>query len=321
MKKLLKFTCLLLTATFYLSGYAQDDNKQLSDFERYKLQQNKKFQAFKDQREAHIKRLEQDYKNYLAGLSALQKEYEENDEPENAEIVADMIEYEKTVRKSAGKALREKDFEQPEKASEKQKNTSPNAGEKPTQKSKKPEELKKVESPKTQPTEESPKRKETREKTLKDKPELKADTALDSTAESFDPKAPRLLPLPENASRITSPFGPRMHPVLNKQLKHNGVDFGSPMNTEIYAAADGKVTVAQYSKSFGNFIMIEHDQDYVTVYAHLESMDVKPCDTVKQGAKIALSGNTGRSTGPHLHYEIRLDGTPVDPDDYFTQTP
>lgn len=308
MKNTLKITCFFLITVFYYPVHAQESNKKLTDFERYKLQQNEQLQEFKEKREADIKRLEQEYKNYLNGLSNLQKEYEENDEPEKAEHVADMIDYEKTVRKHAGKELKKEDFEK-------------EAVEEETQdQAEKPEEPEETVKKKTDDSKESPETKISIEKNQEANPETtgETDSPLKKDLE-FNPSSPTLIPLPQTAARITSPFGTRMHPVLNKKMKHNGVDFGSPMNTDIYAAANGKVTVAQYSKSFGNFIMVEHEDGYVTVYAHLESMDVKPGDTVKKGDKIALSGNTGRSTGPHLHYEIRLDGTPVDPDNYLTQ--
>ena len=130
---------------------------------------------------------------------------------------------------------------------------------------------------------------------------------------------PVLVPLPESKARITSPFGPRHHPILNRQRMHNGVDFGSGMNAQVYSAADGRVKLAQYSNSFGNWIIVEHSNGYTSVYAHLNSFKVKKGDVVKKGELIGLTGSTGRSTGPHLHYEVRLNGTPINPEGYLAE--
>ncbi len=313
MKNITAITVLALTIFCSLSTFAQEDKDKLSDFERYKLRQRQNLEEFVQNREAHLKRLEQDYKNYLKGLSSLQAEYEKNDEPEKAEMVKDMIEYEKTIRKNTNHELTDEDFEDDSEKDKAKIQPAKVKTAKSEEKGKpKVEKQKKVEKPNAS--------KSSKEKPEKQEPETIIENVEELTPKNdADPYTPNLVPLPESASRITSPFGTRMHPVLKREMKHNGVDFGSPMNTKTYAAANGRVTVAQYSKSFGNFIMIEHENGYVTVYAHLESMSVKPGDVVKKGDEIALSGNTGRSTGPHLHYEIRLDGTPIDPDDYLTQ--
>lgn len=114
--------------------------------------------------------------------------------------------------------------------------------------------------------------------------------------------------------RISSKFNPRrLHPVTGKVAAHNGIDFAVSTGTPVYAVADGEVTVAQYSSSAGNYITIKHNSQYITRYLHNSKMLVKPGETVKKGQKIALSGNTGRSTGPHLHYEIHINGKPVNP--------
>jgi len=130
---------------------------------------------------------------------------------------------------------------------------------------------------------------------------------------------PVLTPLPKSKTRVTSPFGMRNHPTLKRQKMHNGIDFGSGMNAPVYAAADGKVTLAQYSRSFGNWIMVEHAKGYVSVYAHLNSFNISAGLRLKKGEIIGYTGSTGRSSGPHLHYEIRLDGTPVNPSGYLTE--
>lgn len=308
MKTITAIASLTLTIFCSLSVLAQEGEEKLSDFERYKMRQRQNLEEFVQKREAHMKRLEQDYKNYLKGLSSLQAEYEKNDEPEKAEMVKDMIEYEKTIRKNTNNELTDEDFEDDSEEDEaKIQPAKVNTAKSEEKEEPKAGKLEKVEQPDTSDSSKE-----------KQKPETYIKSAEEFTPDGdADPYTPNLVPLPESASRITSPFGTRMHPVLKREMKHNGVDFGSPMNTKIYAAANGRVTVAQYSKSFGNFIMIEHENGYVTVYAHLESMSVKPGDVVKKGDEIALSGNTGRSTGPHLHYEIRLDGTPIDPEGYL----
>lgn len=114
--------------------------------------------------------------------------------------------------------------------------------------------------------------------------------------------------------RISSQFNPRrLHPVTGKVAPHNGVDFAVSRGTPIYSVADGVVTVAQYSPSAGNFITIKHNAQYLTRYMHNDKLLVKAGDKVKKGQQIALSGNTGRSTGPHLHYEVHINGKPVNP--------
>ncbi|HWA62492.1 MAG TPA: M23 family metallopeptidase, partial [Caulobacteraceae bacterium] len=134
-----------------------------------------------------------------------------------------------------------------------------------------------------------------------------------------------LMRTPVNATRISSVFGPRMHPILERVIFHKGVDFACPEGSPVYAAADGVIlSVADpaHSGGYGNFIKIRHSEHLVTAYAHLSHVEdgVAPGARVTQGQTIALSGNTGNSTGPHLHFEIQVDGTPVDPLSYQTTT-
>lgn len=112
--------------------------------------------------------------------------------------------------------------------------------------------------------------------------------------------------------RITSQFNPhRRHPVTGKVRPHNGTDFGVPVGTPVYAPADGVVERCTYQSAAGYYIVIKHQGAYSTVYMHLSKILVKPGQTVKANQRIALSGNTGRSTGPHLHYELRINNVPV----------
>lgn len=114
--------------------------------------------------------------------------------------------------------------------------------------------------------------------------------------------------------RVTSPFNPRrLHPVTGRVRPHNGVDFGMPVGSLVSAPSDGVVDKAGFSRSAGYFIVLRHSSTVSTVYMHLSKLSVHPGQRVKQGATIARSGNTGISTGPHLHYEVRIGGRAVNP--------
>lgn len=115
-------------------------------------------------------------------------------------------------------------------------------------------------------------------------------------------------------ARVSSPFNPRrLHPITKRIRPHNGVDFGVPMGTPIIAPSDGVVEhVAFQAHGAGRYIKIRHGH-ITTVYMHLSKPLVKPGQTVRKGERIALSGNTGGSTGPHLHYEFHINGRPVNP--------
>ncbi|QGP94112.1 Peptidase family M23 (plasmid) [Neomoorella glycerini] len=115
---------------------------------------------------------------------------------------------------------------------------------------------------------------------------------------------------------ITSGFGPRIDPVEDIDGFHTGIDIGVPMGTSVHAAADGVVVVAGWMGNFGYAVYIEHG-DMVTIYAHLSQIAVQRGQQVRAGDVIAYSGSTGKSTGPHLHFEIRVHGQPVNPINYF----
>ena len=119
------------------------------------------------------------------------------------------------------------------------------------------------------------------------------------------------IPLEGNV-RISSQFNPnRRHPVTGRVRPHNGTDFAVRVGTKVIAPSSGVVETARYSRSAGYFIVLNHDNGYSTVYMHLSKLNVKPGQRVKMGQVIARSGNTGMSTGPHLHYELRRNGRPV----------
>lgn len=118
-----------------------------------------------------------------------------------------------------------------------------------------------------------------------------------------------------NKVYISSFYGERYLTIAGVTQKnfHRGLDFAIPSGTPIVAAFDGEVIRAEYNKSYGNVIEIKHNNTYSTVYAHNAKLISKVGDKVKKGDMIALSGNTGISTGPHLHFEIKVNGNPVDP--------
>ena len=117
---------------------------------------------------------------------------------------------------------------------------------------------------------------------------------------------------------VTSPFGMRLHPIFKVYRMHTGVDIGMNTGAQIIATNDGVVTKALYSDSYGNMVMIDHGGGVCTVYGHGSEIIAKTGDTVKRGDVIMLAGSTGWSTGPHLHFEVRLNGTCVDPLPYIT---
>jgi murein DD-endopeptidase MepM/ murein hydrolase activator NlpD len=113
--------------------------------------------------------------------------------------------------------------------------------------------------------------------------------------------------------KITSSFGYRQNPFTGNMSFHPGVDLRASMNTEVLAARDGKVIETGTLEIYGHFVIIDHDGGYQSVYGHLNEILVSEGQMVDAGEVIALSGNSGISTGPHLHFEIRRDGKPVDP--------
>lgn len=123
-------------------------------------------------------------------------------------------------------------------------------------------------------------------------------------------KAPFSIPVKANF-RYTSGFGPRWGRL------HAGTDFAGPIGTPIYSTADGVVTHAGWSSGYGRLIKIRHDFGIETRYAHLNAMDVRVGQRVSRGERIGAMGNSGRSTGPHLHYEVRVNGNPVNPMTYI----
>lgn len=122
---------------------------------------------------------------------------------------------------------------------------------------------------------------------------------------------PTIIPAAEG--RITSRFGNRRDPFNWNTRFHSGIDIAAPLNTPIFAAADGTVVMARNNGGYGLTVVIDHGSTYETLYAHLNRIDVEVGDKVNKGDIIAGMGTTGRSTGVHLHYEIKRDGEHIDP--------
>jgi murein DD-endopeptidase MepM/ murein hydrolase activator NlpD len=122
-----------------------------------------------------------------------------------------------------------------------------------------------------------------------------------------------LMKTPIDGARMSSGFGMRRHPVLGYNKMHKGIDFAAPTGTPIFAAGDGVVKKAGRNSSYGNYVQIRHRNDLDTAYAHMSRIAVKPGARVKQGEIIGYVGTTGRSTGPHLHYEVLVAGRHVNP--------
>ncbi len=118
--------------------------------------------------------------------------------------------------------------------------------------------------------------------------------------------------------RISDYYGRRRDPFTGKIRMHHGMDFTGPVGTDIYATGDGVVVKAEFSAyGYGKEVVIDHGYGYKTIYAHLHQINVDKGDKVSRGEVIGTLGNTGRSTGPHLHYEVRKNNRPVDPFNYY----
>ena len=124
-------------------------------------------------------------------------------------------------------------------------------------------------------------------------------------------------PVP-SCTLLTSPYGYRIHPILDYERLHAGLDIGAKFGEEIIAADGGTVLIAEYSDSYGNFVLIDHGDRYSTAYGHMSEIAVEAGQEVKQGELIGYIGSTGWSTGPHLHFEIRLNGERIDPEEFFS---
>lgn len=136
--------------------------------------------------------------------------------------------------------------------------------------------------------------------------------------ESLRNRIPSIRPL--DTGWVSSRFGTRSDPFTGRSRFHHGLDFSAPVGTQVRATADGVVIMVQQQRGLGKVIKIDHGGGVVTVYGHLDGFEVAKGDEVQRGQIIARSGNSGRSTAPHLHYEVRLDGRSVNPLPYILDT-
>lgn len=144
--------------------------------------------------------------------------------------------------------------------------------------------------------------------------------AMAKDKERFLASLPAIQPVSkENLKRLSSGFGYRLDPILKVRRPHQGVDFSLPIGSPVYATGDGEVSLIGHNKlsGYGNQIEINHGFGYKTKYAHLNEILVKKGQRIKRGELIAYSGNTGKSTAPHLHYEVKIDNKPNNPVHYF----
>ena len=123
--------------------------------------------------------------------------------------------------------------------------------------------------------------------------------------------------LNKDLTRVASGYGMRIDPVYHVRKFHQGMDFTAPTGTEIFATGNAKVVFSGWKQGYGNTVILDHGYGYQTLYAHLYKSLVNVGQKVRRSDVIALVGNTGKSTGPHLHYEVRLHGKAVDPRNYY----
>jgi len=142
--------------------------------------------------------------------------------------------------------------------------------------------------------------------------------SFQSFASSFNPSKPAIPSrAPLAGLRLTSDFGMRFHPILGRMRNHEGVDLGAPTGTAVYATADGMVEKAEWFGGYGLCVQLEHGGSLETRYGHMSRLNVAPGQVVHKGDIIGFVGTTGRSTGPHLHYEVRVGGVAVNPVPYM----
>lgn len=150
--------------------------------------------------------------------------------------------------------------------------------------------------------------------------------SFDRLTEAINQSSNRITHIPsirpvseEDMTQMASGYGWRIDPIYGTSKHHDGMDFAAPIGTPVYATGDGTVTSASMNSGYGNCIDINHGYNYTTRFAHLSEMLVKPGQKVSRGQLIGRVGNTGKSTGSHLHYEVRLNGVPQNPVNYYFQ--
>ena len=129
---------------------------------------------------------------------------------------------------------------------------------------------------------------------------------------------PAIKPVAENAKVFyVSGFGFRIHPIYKTKKMHCGCDWTAPQGSKIYATGDGVVSLAEFDRGYGKHVVINHGFSFQTLYGHMSVIKVRVGQKVKRGDLIGLTGNTGLSTGPHIHYEVHKGGKPIDPINYY----
>lgn len=119
--------------------------------------------------------------------------------------------------------------------------------------------------------------------------------------------------------RLTSGFGDRVHPIRKVNRHHDGVDLAAPSGTPIYAVFGGRVAYADTFGGYGKLVVLIHPNGVTSHYAHCQSLNVEVGDVVKRGDLVGKVGHSGAVTGPHLHFEVRIDGKPIDPTSYLEE--
>lgn len=317
------FYILIFSLFIFQITFSQVDpkNSMADDFEKFKQGYNQGFEKFKKQREEELKKMEQEYQDYYNSMVGLKDYYVKKKDTTKANVVTEIISYEESIRKALGKEIKAsaQPGEQSQQSSPQQ--TYPQNNQQTQPQYTPPQQNQPAKQPEQQPQQNQAPAQEQPVQTHEQPAQAQSSPEQAQTTFQPGPDAgtgiPAIFPLPKPKARITSKFGMRNHPVLGRPIKHNGVDFGSGRDTEIYSAADGKVILSKLGKGYGNYIIIEHNDGISTVYAHLNARNVEVGDRVSRGQLIGLSGSTGRSTGPHLHYEIRVSATPVDPEGYL----
>jgi murein DD-endopeptidase MepM/ murein hydrolase activator NlpD len=291
------FTITALTlAEFTVSAQEKGKKKMQDDFEQYKKKDARDFQDFKSKQEAELKRMKDEYQDYYNEMMGLKKYYTDKKDTSKLNVVDGIISYEKSINDALGEPLNvtENIKFDPGKNNEPEKHGK----------------AKKVEQNADIPEVKNPENKS---------PENVPSQTPGPVQPGISAIIPSLTPLLKSNAVITSPFGMRIHPILKVPMKHNGIDFNSKTGTEIFAAADGKVLFRKTNVTSGNYLVIEHANSQSTAYLHLSQFAVSAGDHVTKGQLIGYVGNTGRSTGPHLHYEVRTKGIPVDPKSFLLE--
>jgi len=158
---------------------------------------------------------------------------------------------------------------------------------------------------------------EEEERKRREEEERKKQEAANKNPGSSNPSSNATWGRPCTWSKLTSPYGYRTHPTTGQWKFHNGVDLANDRGTPIYAVRSGKVTVATYGSTYGNYVTINHGDGFSSLYAHMTHSVVSKGDYVEKGQLIGYMGSTGRSTGPHLHFSIFYNGSTVNPMNYI----